>query len=121
MRGGNQSFACVWECTPGNFIWRYTMDEYLYVFEGEATIIETGQKPKTIMAGDLVLFRAGTIAEWHVTKKVRKLAFLCRSHSLAGELIQKIKRRLNRLRRSDEWQFSWSAFLAYSVSAFSAF
>lgn len=90
----NGAFAVIWESSPGKFVWTYDMDEYLYILEGHAILRGYGE-PKTIKAGDLVLFKAGSVVEWEVTQTIRKIAFL-RYNSYAGTWLARINHRIER-------------------------
>ena len=65
----------VWDCTAGRFNWFYDIDETVYVIEGSAHIKNESGESRLVSAGDTVLFRAGSKAEWTVDKYIRKIAF----------------------------------------------
>jgi mannose-6-phosphate isomerase-like protein (cupin superfamily) len=69
----------IWECSEGKFNWFYDRDETLYVFEGSVVLDEGLPTERHVGAGDLVFFPAGSRAHWHITKPVRKLAFVRRA------------------------------------------
>jgi len=87
------AFAMIWECSPGRFSWTYEMDEYLLILEGKVTL-HGYDEPRAIAAGDLVLFKAGSVVEWEVHEKVRKVAVL-RFDSRPATLLAKTHRRIN--------------------------
>jgi uncharacterized protein len=67
----------VWECSEGRFNWYYDFDETIVILEG-SIVLESDTMPATRYgAGDVVFFRDGAHARWHVEGRVRKLAF-CR-------------------------------------------
>ena len=71
--------ACtiVWDCTQGKFNWYYDFDETVHFIEGSVTI-EDGHSPaRTLGAGDVIFFPAGSHAVWTVDSYIRKVAF-CR-------------------------------------------
>lgn len=71
--------ACtiVWDCSKGKFTWTYDFDETIHFIEGSVTI-EDGHSPaRTLGAGDVIFFPAGSKATWTIDKYVRKVAF-CR-------------------------------------------
>jgi uncharacterized protein len=68
------SYVMVWECTPGNFTWRYNKDETLVVLTGEVFITNENGQERRLGPGDLAFFPGGTSATWRVTAKVRKVA-----------------------------------------------
>jgi hypothetical protein len=65
----------VWDCTAGRFNWFYDIDETVYVIEGSALIKNESGEARLVAAGDTILFRAGSRAEWTVDKYIRKIAF----------------------------------------------
>lgn len=65
----------VWDCSAGRFNWFYDIDETVYVIEGSARIKNEAGETKLVSAGDTILFRAGSKAEWTVEKYIRKIAF----------------------------------------------
>jgi uncharacterized protein len=67
----------VWECSEGRFNWYYDFDETILILEG-SIVLESDTMPATrYAAGDVVFFRDGAHARWHVEGRVKKLAF-CR-------------------------------------------
>ena len=65
----------VWECTEGKFNWHYDIDETILILEGSIMVESDEMKPTRYGPGDIVLFRKGAHARWHVERKVRKVAF----------------------------------------------
>jgi uncharacterized cupin superfamily protein len=72
------AWTVIWDCTAGRFNWSYDFDETLYVIEGSVTIRDGTGAARRVSAGDVVFFPAGSQAEWHVEKYIRKIAF-CRN------------------------------------------
>jgi uncharacterized protein len=67
----------LWECSEGRFNWYYDFDETIMILEG-SIVLESETMPATRYgAGDVIFFRDGAHARWHVEGRVRKLAF-CR-------------------------------------------
>jgi uncharacterized cupin superfamily protein len=67
----------VWECSEGRFNWYYDFDETILILEG-SIVLESDTLPATrYVAGDVIFFRDGAHARWHVEGRVKKLAF-CR-------------------------------------------
>ncbi|ORI20738.1 hypothetical protein BJD99_06780 [Rhodococcus sp. 1163] len=66
----------VWDCTAGRFNWYFHVDEIVHIMDGSVTVSAEGSPPRTLVAGDAALFRAGTWSEWHVSDYVRKHAIL---------------------------------------------
>jgi uncharacterized protein len=68
-------WTVVWECTEGKFNWYYGLDETILILEGAITIENDALPPTRYGVGDVILFRKGSHARWHVDKYVKKLAF----------------------------------------------
>ncbi|MBY4130020.1 DUF861 domain-containing protein [Rhodococcus fascians] len=66
----------VWDCTAGRFRWFFSVDEIVHIMDGSVTVSSDDHAPRTLVAGDAALFRAGTWSEWHVENYVRKHAIL---------------------------------------------
>jgi hypothetical protein len=67
----------VWECSEGRFNWYYDFDETVLILEGSIVLESDGMPPTRYTAGDVIFFKDGAHAKWHVEGRVRKLAF-CR-------------------------------------------
>jgi uncharacterized cupin superfamily protein len=86
----------VWECSAGKFDWYYDFDETILILEG-AIVLESDTMPATrYAAGDVVFFKDGAHARWHVEERVRKLAF-CRKtqpawFGFAMRVLRKLKK-----------------------------
>ena len=61
----------LFECDASEFEWHYDKDEAIYLLEGRVEMEYLGQR-FTVTPGQRVFFKAGTVAKWHVTEKVRK-------------------------------------------------
>jgi uncharacterized protein len=88
----------VWECTEGKFNWYYDFDETILIIEGSIVLENDTMKPTRYVAGDVVFFKDGAHARWHVEGHVRKLAF-CRTTQpmllgFALRVVNKFKRTL---------------------------
>jgi uncharacterized cupin superfamily protein len=68
----------VWECSEGKFNWYYDFDETILILEGAIVLESDMLGPTRYGPGDMVFFRDGAHARWHVEGRVRKLAF-CRT------------------------------------------
>jgi uncharacterized protein len=68
----------VWECTEGKFNWYYDFDETIMILEGSIVLESDTMRPTRYGPGDVIFFRNGAHARWHVEGRVRKLAF-CRT------------------------------------------
>ena len=71
--------ACtiIWHCTAGKFHWYYDFDETILILEGGIVLESDGMEPTRYGPGDVIFFRDGAHARWHVETYVKKLAF-CR-------------------------------------------
>jgi uncharacterized cupin superfamily protein len=88
----------VWECTEGKFDWYYDFDETILILEGAIVVESDTMRPTRYGPGDMIFFRDGAHARWHVEARVRKLAF-CRTTQpfalgFALRAFNKIKRML---------------------------
>jgi uncharacterized cupin superfamily protein len=68
----------VWECSEGKFHWYYDFDETVLILEGSIVLENDTMRPTRYVAGDVIFFKNGAHARWHVEGRVRKLAF-CRT------------------------------------------
>ena len=70
----------VWHCTEGKFNWFYDFDETILILDGSIVLESDGMSPTRYVAGDVIFFKDGAHAKWHVEGYVKKLAF-CRKTS----------------------------------------
>ncbi len=86
----------VWHCTAGKFNWYYDFDETILILEGAITLESEGMPAKRYGPGDVIFFRDGAHAKWHVEGHVKKLAFCLKTQpyvlGLAVRIINKLKR-----------------------------
>jgi uncharacterized protein len=66
----------IWSCTEGKFNWYYDLDETIVILEGSIVLEGEGMPPKRYGVGDVIHFRRGAHAKWHVEGYVKKVAFL---------------------------------------------
>jgi uncharacterized protein len=64
----------IWDCSAGRFNWYYDQDETVYLIEGSVLIKDSAGRSRRLSAGDTIVFRAGSHAEWTVDNYVRKYA-----------------------------------------------
>jgi uncharacterized protein len=88
----------VWHCTAGKFDWYYDFDETILILEGGIVLESDGMPPTSYGPGDVIFFKDGAHARWHVESHVRKLAF-CRKtqpvwFGLALRVFLKLKKML---------------------------
>jgi uncharacterized cupin superfamily protein len=67
----------VWECSEGKFNWYYDFDETILILEGSIVLENDTMSPTRYGPGDVIFFKDGAHARWHVEGRVKKLAF-CR-------------------------------------------
>ena len=67
----------IWECSEGKFNWYYDFDETVSILEGSIVLESDAMPPTRYGPGDVIFFKDGAHARWHVESRVRKLAF-CR-------------------------------------------
>ena len=67
----------VWHCTAGKFNWYYDFDETILILEGGIVLESDTMPPTRYGPGDVIFFKDGAHARWHVESQVKKLAF-CR-------------------------------------------
>jgi hypothetical protein len=67
----------VWHCTAGKFNWYYDFDETVLILEGGIVLESDGMPPTRYGPGDVIFFKDGAHARWHIESHVKKLAF-CR-------------------------------------------
>src|ERR1700730_11330502 len=73
----NTARTLIWSCTEGKFNWYYDFDETIVILEGSIVLESEGMPPKRYGVGDVIFFRDGAHAKWHVEGYVKKVAF-CR-------------------------------------------
>ncbi|MBV9563745.1 MAG: DUF861 domain-containing protein [Bradyrhizobium sp.] len=75
--GDGVACTIVWHCTEGRFDWYYDFDETILILEGSIVLESDGLAPTRYGPGDVIFFKDGAHARWHVEGHVKKLAF-CR-------------------------------------------
>jgi len=86
----------IWRCTAGKFNWYYDFDETIMILEGCIVLESDTMQPTRYGPGDVIFFKNGAHARWHVEDRVKKLAF-CRKTQpawlgLALRVFLKLKR-----------------------------
>ena len=83
----------IWSCTEGKFNWYYDVDETIVILEGSIVLESDGMPPKRYGPGDVIFFRDGAHAKWHVEGYVKKIAF-CRKTNpvMIGFLIRVVNK-----------------------------
>ena len=86
----------IWSCTEGKFNWYYDTEETILILEGSITLESAGMPPRRCGVGDVIVFRQGAHAKWHVESYVKKLAFLQVTAPLGLGLAIRAINKLNR-------------------------
>jgi uncharacterized cupin superfamily protein len=68
-------WTMLWDCTAGKFNWHYAIDETVHIIDGSVIVTGTDGVTRTLKAGDIAFFPAGSTAHWHVENYVRKVAY----------------------------------------------
>jgi uncharacterized protein len=93
-----QAWTVVWQCSEGKFNWYYDLDETILILEGSIVLENDAMRPTRYGPGDVIFFKHGAHAKWHVEGRVRKLAFCRKTQpvllSFALRALSKIKRSL---------------------------
>lgn len=88
----------VWHCTEGKFNWYYDFDETILILEGSIVLENDTMPPTRYGKGDVIFFKDGAHARWHVEGHVKKLAFCRKTQPVllgfALRVLSKIKRTL---------------------------
>jgi uncharacterized protein len=88
----------VWECSEGKFNWFYDFDETILILEGSIVVESDTMAPTRYGPGDVIFFRDGAHARWHVEGRVKKLAFCRKTQPVlvgfALRVFSKLKRTL---------------------------
>jgi uncharacterized protein len=86
----------VWQCSEGKFNWYYDFDETILILEGSIVLENDMMRSTRYGPGDVIFFKDGAHAKWHVEGHVKKLAF-CRTTQpvllgFALRVVAKLKR-----------------------------
>ncbi|MGY8668832.1 cupin domain-containing protein [Bradyrhizobium sp. UFLA05-109] len=91
----NTAKTMIWSCTEGKFNWYYDLDETIVILEGSIVLESEGVPPKHYGVDDVLFFRSGAHARWHVEDYVKTLAFLRLNYpfpfGIAIRIVDKIK------------------------------
>lgn len=92
----SRAWTVVWQCSAGKFNWYYDYDETILILDGSIVIESEGMPPACYKPGDVIFFKEGAHAIWHVENSVRKIAFCRRTNpdflNFAVRVVSKIKR-----------------------------
>jgi uncharacterized protein len=88
----------IWQCSEGKFNWYYDFDETILILEGSIVLENDAMRPTRYGPGDVIFFKDGAHARWHVEGHVKKLAFCRKTQpillALALRVVSRIKRTL---------------------------
>jgi uncharacterized cupin superfamily protein len=88
----------VWQCSEGKFNWYYDFDETILILEGSIVLENAAMSATRYGPGDVIFFKDGAHARWHVEGHVKKLAFCRKTQPVllgfALRVLSKIKRTL---------------------------
>jgi uncharacterized protein len=87
----------IWSCTEGKFNWYYDVDETIMILEGSIVLESEGMPAKHYGVGDVIFFRRGARAKWHVEGYVKKIAFLRQASPLGVGLAIRAANKLKRM------------------------
>ena len=87
----------VWECSEGKFDWYYDFDETILILEGSIVLENDDMPPTRYGPGDVVFFKDGAHAKWHVEGHVKKLAFCRKTQPIVLGLALRALCRLKRM------------------------
>lgn len=87
----------VWHCTEGRFNWYYDIDETIMIMEGSIVLESDGMPPKRYGPGDVIFFRDGAHAKWHVEGHVKKIAFCRKTNPVMIGFLIRVVNKLKRM------------------------
>lgn len=67
-----------WSCEPGRYEFYFGYDEFVYLIEGELTVVDSDGHRFPMKAGDTAHFPQGCTTIWEITQKMTKY-FVARS------------------------------------------
>jgi len=62
----------IWEVRPGQFTWRFDVDEFFVVVSGAATVETVGAETLHLVPGSVAIFKPGDRTTWTVHETLRK-------------------------------------------------
>ena len=87
----------IWSCTEGKFNWYYDVDETIMILEGSIVLESEGMSPRRYGIGDVIFFRQGAQAKWHVDNYVKKIAFCRQTNPIELGLVIRAVNKLKRM------------------------
>jgi uncharacterized protein len=92
-----QAWTVIWQCGEGKFDWNYDYDETILILEGSIVLENDTMPPTRYGPGDIIFFKDGARARWHVESRVRKLAFCRKTQPI---LLAFVLRALSKIKRT---------------------
>jgi uncharacterized protein len=90
----------VWECSEGRFNWHYDFDETILILEGSIVLESDTMPAMRYVAGDVIFFKDGAHARWHIESRVKKLAFCRKTQPVWLGLALRVFLKLKKIRPS---------------------
>src|SRR5580704_5824271 len=87
----------VWECSEGKFNWYYDFDETILILEGSIVLENDTMRPTRYGPGDVIFFKDGAHAKWHVEGHVKKLAFCRKTQPVWLGFVARVVGKLKRM------------------------
>jgi uncharacterized cupin superfamily protein len=87
----------VWQCTEGKFNWFYDFDETILILDGSIVLESDGMPPTRYGAGDVIFFRDGAHAKWHVEGHVKKIAFCRKTNPVVIGFLIRVVNKLKKM------------------------
>lgn len=87
----------VWHCTEGKFNWYYDFDETILILEGAIVLENDSMLPTRYGPGDVIFFKDGAHARWHVEGHVKKLAFCRKTQPVWLGFVVRVVSKLKRM------------------------
>ena len=91
------AITLIWSCTEGQFNWYYDVDETIMILEGSIVLESEGMAPKRHGVGDVIFFRGGAHAKWHVEGYVKTVAFLHQANPIGIGFVIRVINKLKRM------------------------
>ena len=91
------AFTVMWDCSAGRFNWFYSIDETVFILEGDVTLTFPSGATRRLSPGSSYFFARGTQAQWQVDNYVRKVAFC---HEPLSAKVFTIKRAFRAMKRA---------------------
>ena len=87
----------IWQCSEGKFDWYYDFDETILILEGSIVLESDSMAPTRYGPGDVVFFKDGAHARWHVEGHVKKIAFCRKTNPVVLSFLIRVVNKLKRM------------------------